>query len=198
MPFPHPKQLRLLLWLLHNRCVTTPLVCVRAPTKRTDPGARSGQASSISVGGNANRCLTVFVAIFICAVVGYGLQFGGTGAAMAIAWVFSVLGSCIAFAVVWAARREIRTRQKIQGTELEDCCALPSPCTLPHHQTLVGILILPKPSWQACLFGATVAQFASALLAVESRPTNTHQPTPIPDALRRILNSVKSRYEGFW
>ena len=64
----------------------------------------------------------MFIAIFICGTVGYGLQFGGTGAAMAIAWVFSVVGSCLAFGVVWAARREIRTKQGIKGTDGEDCC----------------------------------------------------------------------------
>ena len=132
-----------------------------------------GQASSISVGGNANRCLIVFIAIFVCAVVGYGLQFGDTEATMAIAWVFSVLGSCIAFGVIFAARREIRMRQKIQGTELEDCCALPTPCTLPHHQTLVGMLILSKPRAR---LGLLVQQLLH--LPVRESPSNHDPPTP--------------------
>ena len=54
-------------------------------------------------------------------VIGYGLQFGATGATLAMAYVFSVLGSCIAFAVIFAARRELRVRQKLQGSDGEDC-----------------------------------------------------------------------------
>lgn len=84
-----------------------------------------GQASSISVGGSATRCLTVFATIFILTFLGYILQLSSEAAGqemMTASVVLMVVGSILAFAIVFAARRAIRTKQRIQGSDAEDCC----------------------------------------------------------------------------
>ena len=113
-----------------------------------------GQASSISFGGNATRCLIVSVALLVLTLTGYVLlmvDFAGefiaakslglnsaqallcavantssnnannTGMMVADSVVY-LIAPIVAFAVVFAARRAIRTRERIEGSDTEDCC----------------------------------------------------------------------------